>query len=268
MGESGRGSGREQGPLKRNRTILEAEIALADEELERPWSGLLMSGIIAGMGIGASLLLLAVMLDAPVDRDNPFVGLMIGSAYAVGFIIVIMGHTDLFTEYTTLAILPVLTGQATVAQLGRLWTFVFVGNIIGGAAVALLLAWLGPALGATSHETMVDMAMPLVEPGAAVILASAALAGWFMGMLSWLIAAARETVSQILLIWVVALVIAMGHLHHAIVGSAEIIAAMPLTDALGLGDYGRFLLLATTGNAVGGVIFAVMVRISMVAGDT
>ena len=41
--------------------------------------------------------------------------------YAVGFIFVVLGRSELFTEQTTLAVLPVLNGRASVASLLRGW---------------------------------------------------------------------------------------------------------------------------------------------------
>jgi formate/nitrite transporter FocA (FNT family) len=38
-----------------------------------------------------------------------------------GFLFVILGRSELFTEHTTLAVLPVLDGRASLRQLGRLW---------------------------------------------------------------------------------------------------------------------------------------------------
>ena len=67
---------------------------------------------------------------------TPVVRLLVANMYAVGFIFVVLGRSELFTEQTTLAVLPVLGGRATVRELLRLWGVVYVANLIGAAAFA------------------------------------------------------------------------------------------------------------------------------------
>lgn len=109
-------------PLKSYRTILQQEILQAEQEIRRPGLGLFVSGLLAGFGVGMSLFLMAAVRTLSADVLPEAVAvLLMANAYTVGFIIVILGRTDLFTEYTTIAILPVLMGRASVAALGRLW---------------------------------------------------------------------------------------------------------------------------------------------------
>src|SRR5690606_33226614 len=134
----------------------------------------------------------------------------------VGFIIVILAHTDLFTEYTTLAILPVLTGRARTRALARLWSFVYLGNMTGAAIFAFLLARLGTGMEIIELHALEEIAGRLIDHPWWAILLSATLVGWLMGLLSWLIASADETVSRILFIWIVTGAIGLGHLHHSV----------------------------------------------------
>src|SRR5205823_4313196 len=78
---------------------------------------------------------------------GPGVDLLVANMYAVGFIFVILGRSELFTEQTTLAVLPVLDRQATPQALARLWAVVYAANLAGAAAFAALAVLVGPALG-------------------------------------------------------------------------------------------------------------------------
>jgi len=261
-------SGSGETPFKPVRTILALEIRQAEQELERPLHGLLVSGVLAGLGVGVSTMAMAAVLTLTMGELPPgVVTLLAANAYTAGFIIVILAETDLFTEYTTLAILPVLTGDARVASLARLWGLVYLGNLIGAVAFAGLLATLGPALGFIAPEALASVGHRLVGHAWWVVLLSAGLTGWLMGVLSWLVAAAKETVSQIVLIWLVTGVIGLGHMHHAIAGSVDVLAAVFTGADIGAGSFARTLLLATLGNAVGGVTFAALIRYSLVVGD-
>lgn len=256
-----------QGPLKSYGTILEEETQLAVKELRRPTLGLIASGLVAGLGIGTSLLAMAAILTAEGgEPGGPGTAVLMASAYAVGFIIVILGRTDLFTEYTTLAILPVLDGRSSLGRLARFWGLIYLSNLVGAALFAAALASLATRMGVLEPWALGSIAEELVRHPDLVILASAGLAGWLMGFLSWLIAAGRDTISQIFFVWLVAAAIGLGELHHVVVGTAEVLGGAFAGQGVTVADFGRFLLWTTLGNAAGGLIFAVLIRYSTVAG--
>lgn len=255
--------------LKSYRTILEQEIHFAEEELRRPTVGLLASGLIAGIGVGTSVLLMAIVLTlAGGDLAGPGMAVLMASAYAVGFIIVILGRTDLFTEYTTIAALPSLTGRSGIRPVARVWGLVYVSNIVGAVAFAALLAALGPRLGIVDGRALDAIARRLVRHDAAIMLASATLAGWLMGLLSWLVTASRDTIGQIIFVWLIAATIGIGHLHHCVVGTVEVLAGAFADRTVDAAVAGEFLLWTTLGNAVGGVLFAVLIRFSAITRST
>lgn len=242
-------------------TILEQEIAEGMDEIERPAAGLLMSGLSAGLDVGFSVLALGVASSVgPGGMSKSLFELVLASAYAVGFVLVVFGRSELFTEHTTLAFLPVLGGKASLRQLVRLWGLVFVANITGAALFALLLSHLGPALGVVRPEVLGEMAHEVVDHPAWVILLSAVVAGWLMGLASWLVTAGRDTTSQVLFVWLVTGLIGYAGLHHSILGSVEVLSAIFAEQSLGWLDFARFVGLAAIGNAVGGVVFVGIVK--------
>jgi formate-nitrite transporter family protein len=254
-----------EGPLKPLRTILSGEIGQAEEELARPRHGIFMSGVLAGSAVGTGTLAVATVLTLATGELPPaVVSLLAANAYTIGFIVVILAHTDLFTEYTTIAILPVLLGRAGVSSLARLWGLVYAGNLVGAAAFALLLAHLGPGLDVVDASTLERMGARLIDHAWWVVLLSGILAGWLMGLLSWLIAAGRDTISQIVFVWLVTGVLKLGELHHSVTGALDVMAAffaggdLPVAAAIGV------LVVTVLGNAIGGVIFAVLIRYSLV----
>lgn len=254
-----------EAPLKPLRTILGQEIRQAEEELQRPLKGIFVSGVLAGVGVGASTFAAAVILTSTSgELPGSVVSLLAANAYTIGFIVVILAHTDLFTEYTTIAILPVLTGRAGIGALGRLWGLVYAGNMVGAVLFALLIARLGPSLEVIDPGVLARMASRLVHHTWWVVLLSAVLAGWLMGVLSWLIAAGRETISQIFFIWMITGVIGLAHLHHAITGTLDILAGVFVGADIGTGALVSTVFWTTVGNAIGGVVFAVLIRYSLV----
>lgn len=256
-------------PLKPYETILEQEIVQAVHELKRPLHGLIMTGLLAGFGIGVSVLLKAVVITELGGPPEELAGrLLVAGAYAIGFIIVVLGSTDLFTEYTTLAILPILTGDAPIRQLGRFSGIIFGANLVGGIAFAGLVVILGPGLEATDVEAFHHAAGRLVELDWWTMLLSAFLAGWLMGFLSWLIAAGKETTSQVFFTAIIAGTIGFVHLHHSIVGAIEVATSLFLDAGVTAPQAGHFMLWTTIGNIVGGVLLAVMIRYGALQRET
>ena len=78
--------------------------------------------------------------------------------------------------------------------------------------------------------------------------------GWLMGLLAWLVAASRETISQIVIIWIITASIGFANLPHCIVSNIEVATAW-ITGSVSFESYIQFLWSATVGNIIGGVLF-------------
>jgi len=254
-------------PRKPAIRILEQEITEGLETIQRSTLGLLMVGLSGGLDVGLSVLLIAVTLTR-VDTLNPLMtDLLVANMYSIGFIIVILGRSELFTELTTLAVMPFLNRQTTIAGLGRLWGLIYVSNLVGGTIIATLITILGPALGIVDPSVFPEMALLLVDHPWWVIVLSGLLAGWMMGLVSWLVAASRDTISQIVIIWLVTTAIGFAHLHHSIVGSIEVLTAIFSGQGITWAQFGHFLLWTTLGNSIGGSVFVALIKYSHVRSE-
>jgi len=257
------GTGAELEPKKPSAQILKHEIQEGRIAIHRPVGRLFLSGLSAGLDIGFSLFLIAVtktQVDGVLPR--PVVALLLANMYAVGFIFVVLGRSELFTEQTTLAVLPVLNLQASLPELVRTWAVVYVSNLVGAAVFAGLAVLIGPSLGVINPPVFGEIASSLTAHRGIVIVLSGLLAGWLMGLLSWLVAASRDTISQIVLTWLIASVIGYTHLHHVVVGSVEVLAGVFAAQGVSAGDYLHFLCWTTLGNALGGPIFVAIIKYS------
>ncbi len=258
---SGAGGAAKDSSHKSYATILNQEIREGVDELERPTRGLLLSGFSAGLDIGFSVLAIGVLgtlLDA--DISDLARALILANAYALGFILVIFGRSELFTEHTTLAVLPLLDGRTTAARVGRAWCLIYCGNMVGVSVFSLILAWTGPALGSIEASVLEVVAHHLLDHSWWVILLSATVAGWLMGLVSWLVTAGRDTTSQILFVWLVTGLIGLAGLHHCILGTGEVLSALFMGAALPLGAMTHFIVFTTLGNVVGGFFFVAVVK--------
>jgi formate/nitrite transporter FocA (FNT family) len=241
---------------KPHHTLLEQQLTQALEDLERPVPAILLSALAAGLDLGFGPFAMAVQTTLTKDvLIKPIQDLLNAALYPIGFLFVVIGRAELFTEQTTSAIQPVLARRASVAQLFRLWGLVLVANLIGSTLFALFATRLGPALGIIEPSTLGAMAMPLIDKSALVTFFSAVGAGWLMGLLAWLVIAARDTMSQLVIVWFTTFLLGLAKLHHSIAGSAEVLMSVFSGGGAGMGDFAHLLVWSVLGNAVGGCVF-------------
>ncbi|MCE5278061.1 MAG: formate/nitrite transporter family protein [Planctomycetaceae bacterium] len=248
-----------------SKEILRHEVSEAVHALDLPIRHLAASGLSAGMDLGFSVLLIAVIESLSEKAGISSAGATVfrALAYPLGFILVVLGRSELFTEQTALAVLPLLSGNTTFRKVARLWAVVYVTNQIGAVLFALLAIPVGRALGAYDSRALGRVAEYIVSVPWPVMLGSAILAGWLMGLLSWLVAAGRDTISQVVLVYIITLAIGLGGLHHSVLGSTEVLAGVFWSGTSG-SDFWRFLLWATLGNAIGGSVMVALVKFGTV----
>src|SRR3569623_1312012 len=136
----------QQESQKSYREILREEIEQGLREHQRPTKALLISGLSAGLDVSFSLFLIGVVYTLTAGEVSES-GLRILTAafYGIGFIFVVLGRSELFTEHTTLAVLPVLNRRSSMSSLARLWALVYIANLAGSAIFAALTSWIGLA---------------------------------------------------------------------------------------------------------------------------
>jgi formate/nitrite transporter FocA (FNT family) len=102
-----------------------------EEELNRPAAALAWSGLAAGLSMGFSFIA-ETLLMAHLP-DSPWRLLVSRAGYSIGFLIVILGRQQLFTENTLTVILPLLARKdaATLLRVLRLWGIVLSANLVG-----------------------------------------------------------------------------------------------------------------------------------------
>lgn len=244
--------------------ILAIQVEKGLRELNRSTDGLLLSSLSAGLDIGFGPLAMIVLLSLGGDMlGEVATDLLLANLYSIGFIFVIIGRSELFTEHTATAVFPILDGRASLADLGRLWGIVFVGNLIGATIFAAVAVFATPS-DLIQTAAFTELAMTYLSQESLVLFVGAVLAGWLMGLVTWLVAAAQDTMGRVFFVWLCTAVIAFAHFPHSIAGTVEILMGLFANPAISLLDFGRFLLLATIGNAIGGTVFIALLRYSHV----
>ena len=222
---------------------------------------MLISSFTAGLEIGFSYLLIAIiytLLEGKFSISTiPYIAAF---AYPVGFIMVVLGKSILFTEQTSLLTLPVLHKKRSIKALVKLWGIVITGNMLGGLCMALLIGFIGINMGIISQQSISNIAMHVTHYSTLVIFGSAVLAGWLMALLSWLVTSSNETMSRIFIIYMITAIVGFAGFHHSIVGNIEVLAGLIFSDDISISTYAKFQITALIGNALGGVFFVALLK--------
>ncbi|MEM6438972.1 MAG: formate/nitrite transporter family protein [Pseudomonadota bacterium] len=222
------------------------------EEMSRPATALALSGIAAGIAMGFSVLAQATLLVRL--PDSAWTPVLADLGYTLGFLIVILGQMQLFTENTITPVCELLERptRATGACLARIWGVVLAANLIGTAlfAAAVLSMRL---VDAATLEAMLGLGRAALEKDFWETLARGIPAGWLIAALVWLAPTAGG--ARALTIIAITYVIALADFTHVVAGSAKA-ALLVFTGAAGFEDaYLGYVAPAVVGNIVGGSAF-------------
>jgi formate/nitrite transporter FocA (FNT family) len=232
--------------------------------MERTAGALIMSALGAGLSMGFSFLTQAVIESSL--PDTPWRSLVASFGYTVGFVIVILGQQQLFTESTLSAVLPVLTRRdaTTVAKTGRLWGLVLFGNIAGTLIFAAMLQIPGvftddvvKALGVLANQPFSSTFM--------VTVVRAVFAGWLIALMVWLLPSARS--ARLVTILLITYVVGISKLSHVIAGSVEASYGV-MVGAASVQDYVRgFFAPTLLGNMIGGISLVAIINHGSIAAE-
>jgi formate/nitrite transporter FocA (FNT family) len=230
----------------------------AQDELERPASELVWSSLASGLVIGFSFLAVAFVTSLVSPQMHTAATAV---AYPLGFIFVVNARHQLFTENTLEPVIPLLEkrDRETLGKLLRLWAIVLPLNLLG----TLIFAW---ALGHTEVvepkllTPLLDAARASTDSSAQLTFYKAIWAGWLIALMAWLIASTRNTMAQLVLVWLTTAPIAAFGFKHSIAGATEAFYRAIVGDATWSAMIFRFEIPAILGNIVGGVVLVAMLN--------
>lgn len=222
-----------------------------ETELRRPVSALWWSGIAAGISIGLSFLAEAALAAyLPAAQWTPAVSKL---GYAVGFLIVILGHQQLFTENVLTAVLPVISRQSLMwlLRMLRLWGIVLAANVVGCAVFATFFATM-PVVDPQVEAELARIVAHLMANTEFEMFAKGIGAGWMIAALVWILSASDS--GHAFMIALLTYLIALFGFTHIVAGTAEVIYGVQTGmfgwDKALLG----FFLPTLAGNVFGGTI--------------
>ena len=243
------------------RVVYKAVEIEGDEELNRSTAGL-ASGLAAGLSMGFSLVAEGLLRQRLPDA--PWRPLISKLGYSVGFLFVILGRQQLFTENTLTPILPALhhPSAKNFLNVGRLWIVVLVANLIAAAAFAYVLAKT-PAFDEETRGVFLEIGKEAFKHPPLTIFLRGIFAGWLIALMVWLLPVAET--ARVWVIIIVTYLVGIAQLSHIIAGSVEtiyVVAAGGATWPHYLRDY---MLPTLFGNILGGTALVAALNHAQVA---
>ena len=244
--------------------IFEAICREGTHELERPISALAWSGLAAGLSMGFSMIAQALLANyLPNANWTP---LITKFGYSIGFLIVILGRQQLFTENTLTPVLTFLGSDKDRASVFkkviRLWTTVFIANILGTFLFAFILAKVSIFEPETYHQ-FDRLAAGVVSSGFSVTFYRAIFAGWLIALIIWLLPFAEQ--ARIWVIIIITYIIGLGELSHIIAGSVDGFYGV-LAQQFTFYDFAiSFFLPTLLGNMIGGVALVAAINYAQIS---
>ncbi|MEM1149149.1 MAG: formate/nitrite transporter family protein [Pseudomonadota bacterium] len=231
--------------------VFEAIRRAGEEELLRPNRALWFSGVTAGLLISFSIVGEAVFRVHLPDTEWRF--LIENFGYSFGFLLVILGRMQLFTENTITTVVPVMlecTAERGMAVL-QLWMTVLAANVVGAFMIATFYAFT-PVLSAELAAAFAELSRHATGYGPWEGFVRAIPAGVLIAALVWMMPSTPGSLVALIIIFT--WLIALGDFTHVVAGSVEM-AFLVVRGELSLADgLFRFFLPVLAGNVVGGTL--------------
>jgi formate/nitrite transporter FocA (FNT family) len=226
-----------------------------EEELQRSTSALAWSGLAAGLSMGFSLILEGLLRSKLPEA--PWRPILSKFGYSAGFVLVILGRQQLFTENTLTPILPLFHRMdlPTLRNVARLWAVVLFANMCG----ALVIAW---TLGHTDvfspdqRTAFASIGAESISAGFWMVVLKGIFAGWLMAMLVWVLPFAES--ARFFVIVGITWLIGLGGFAHVVGGAVDVFflagtGLAPWSQALA-----GYVVPAFIGNVAGVALVAVI----------
>jgi formate/nitrite transporter FocA (FNT family) len=248
------------------KVLYEAVVLEGRAELHRPNAGLFWSGLAAGLSMGFSVVGEGVLRS--YLPDAPWRPLITKFGYSLGFVLVILGRQQLFTENTLTPVLPLLKERSVqkVVDLLRLWGIVLFSNMLGAVAISGLLVH-SNAFTPEARAMFVQLGQEAmghdgVPYSFGTIVIKGVFAGWLIAMIVWVLPFAEA--ARLWVIVFLTYIVGVAKLSHVVAGGVEVFAASWM-DPTVWPEALLYVLAALLGNVIGGVTFVAALNHAQVA---
>ena len=233
-----------------------AEVGLL--RLKRSWLEMFMSGLIAGMNVTFGIIASSYVAGATEPLVGGPTSKIFGALFfPIGFMFLLIGKSELFTENFLLPVTTVLAKKTKINKLFKLWGLTLAGNMGGIFLFAIVIASsLGLLLPVFVIDHIHTVAHSYMSRSPYIMVLSGIFAGWLITLMTWLLIASSGTLARIIIIWTVGFMIYIGSFSHIVVASSEILISINSGSGMSYIPWlAEFVPLTILGNMIGGLFF-------------
>ncbi len=226
------------------------------KRLLRPWLEMFMSGIIGAIHVTFGAVAMAAAAGASGWHSNPNIGMLAGALFfPIGFILLKLSQSELFTENFLIPVIPVIEGKESPKLLIKLWSLTLIGNLVGAILFALIIYAGGKgSLGRLPGEYLVHLTAHKLSRPFLETFVSAILAGAIITTMTWLVLATKSDVAKLIAIWSCIFVMAIGSFTHVVVSTSEVLLGKIYgAKVTFISWFNRLFVPASIGNLIGGM---------------
>ena len=202
------------------------------------------------------------MATVALGADVRSTALIAALFYPIGYLAVIVGRAQFFTENTLYPVMLSLRRHEFYSRTARLWAIVFSTNLAGALIFAALVVLTGAVAGEVQAQ-LVDAGVTASERDFIDVFFSAVVTGFLLALVAWLVEGCDTVTARIAVIWALTMLVALGGFDHCIATTVTTFAAL-LDGALDIGSLLAWLLPATLGNIAGGVLIVTSINYGQV----
>ena len=234
--------------------------------LSRPLLELSATALVAGFDVAFGIVALGTASALTEKRFGTDVGHLVGSlAFGIGFVFIVVGRSELFTENFLVPIAGLERTRASWLKLTELWLVSPLFNLLGGFALIAIVTTHGVLPDGTGTP-LEDLATGLDENGLPAAFLSAVAAGALITLMTWLVEGSESMGIRIVCAWIVGAVLTLAALNHVVVATLELFFGIRYGAGIGWGDLFENVGVAAVGNLVGGLVFVTMTRFGQAIG--
>jgi len=249
-----RAQGESDGPME---DALEAafdrQVTEGAQRLNRPWREVFVTGFFGGTEVAVGVLAFVAVLHETGNH------LLAGLAFSIGFLALLLGRSELFTEGFLVPVVTVVAKRAHFRHLAKLWSGTLLANLVGGWLIMWLIVLAFPAL----HERLVSAAAPFATaPLSRETIALSLLGGAVITLMTRMQHGTDDMTAKMAAAVASAFLLAGLSMFHSILDSLLIFGAIHTGDAsFGYLDWLAWFSYTLVGNIVGGLGLVTLLRL-------
>ncbi|MDY6997922.1 MAG: formate/nitrite transporter family protein [Actinomycetota bacterium] len=223
------------------------------QRLHRSWREVLVTGFFGGTDIAVGVLAYLAVLDVTGEP------LLAGLAFSIGFLALLLGRSELFTEGFLIPVTTVAAKRAGFGQLMKLWSGTLVANLAGG----WILMWLMmTALPRLHEQTLESASHYATAPLSLQTVALSLLGGMVITLMTRMQHGSDAMVAKIAAAVAGAFLLAGLQLFHSVLDSLLIFGALITGRApFGYLDWLGWFGYTAVGNVAGGLLLVTLLRL-------